>query len=70
MYPELFDKLIEHLRRLPGIGKKSAERFAFFLLDQDEEYLEEFGNTLYDLKDKIEDKLIDLFGKKTVEIKE
>ena len=53
MYPELFDKLIEHLRRLPGLGEKSAERFAYFLLDQDEEYLEEFGNTLYDLKDKI-----------------
>ncbi len=31
-YPEPIAKLIEELRRLPGLGPKSAQRVAFFLL--------------------------------------
>ena len=32
MYPELFNHLKEKLERLPGVGKKTAERYAFAIL--------------------------------------
>lgn len=32
MRPSAFDQLIDELSRLPGIGKRSAERIAFFLI--------------------------------------
>ncbi|MFH1826562.1 MAG: recombination mediator RecR [bacterium] len=32
MYAETLNKLIEELKRLPGIGPKSAQRLAFFIL--------------------------------------
>ena len=36
-YPEVFERAIEHLRRLPGIGAKSAERIASWLIARPEE---------------------------------
>src|SRR5690625_1776527 len=33
----LFDPLIRSLRRLPGVGPKSAQRMAFHLLERDRE---------------------------------
>lgn len=42
-YPDHLSKLIHVLRRLPGVGTKSAERFAFHLLTWPEEQLREFG---------------------------
>ena len=35
MYPKSFEKLIEAYKRLPGVGQKSAERYAFSTLDWD-----------------------------------
>ena len=35
MYPERLQALIGALKRLPGVGPKSAQRIAFHLLDQD-----------------------------------
>ena len=37
MYPKSFEKLIEAYRRLPGVGVKTAERYAFSTLDWDTE---------------------------------
>lgn len=34
MYSAVIDELIEKFERLPGIGHKSAERIAFYLLEQ------------------------------------
>lgn len=34
MYSAVIDELIESFERLPGIGHKSAERIAFYLLEQ------------------------------------
>jgi len=33
-YPDAIQRVIDHLSKLPGIGHKTAERFAFFLLGQ------------------------------------
>lgn len=49
-YPNHLLKLIAVLKKLPGIGNKSAERFAFHLLDWPEEKLEEMGKIIYHVK--------------------
>ncbi len=45
-YPEHLLKVIEHLKKLPGVGSKSAERFAFDLLTWDPHELKEIGQTI------------------------
>lgn len=37
MYSAVIDELIEKFERLPGIGRKSAERIAFYILEQMED---------------------------------
>lgn len=49
-YPAHLLKLIGVLKKLPGIGHKSAERFAFHLLDWPEDKLEEMGKVIYHVK--------------------
>ena len=46
-------KLIESLRRLPGIGIKSAERMAYQILDMKEEYITQFIDAMDGVKSKI-----------------
>ena len=41
MYPKKFEDLIAAFRHLPGVGIKTAERYAFTVLDWDQETLEE-----------------------------
>lgn len=47
------DKLIEHLKRLPGVGQKTAERMAYAFLNMEHDVLEEFGLTISKLRDNI-----------------
>lgn len=47
---EILDTLAKELRKLPGIGTKSAQRIAFFLIQQDEEYLQHFGSLFSNLR--------------------
>ena len=49
-YPEPMARLIDSLRRLPGIGSKSAQRIAFHLLKADSEETERLAGALRDLK--------------------
>ena len=42
----LLQRLIEQFRRLPGIGTKTAARLSFFVLNQSEENVKEFADTL------------------------
>ena len=44
-YPQPVQALILQLKRLPGIGAKSAERMAVWLLQQDPSAIEDFGNS-------------------------
>ncbi len=53
MYPLPIAKLIEEFLKLPGIGKRSAERLAFHILKQPIESAERFSNALIDAKKKI-----------------
>lgn len=44
---------IEELSKLPGIGKKTAQRLAIFLLKMDDDRLDNLLNSLKDLKTKL-----------------
>lgn len=53
-YPDHLLKLIEVLKRLPGVGNKSAERFAFHLLSWPSEHLRELGEVVSQAKEKLQ----------------
>jgi recombination protein RecR len=52
-YPEPIERLIEHLSRLPGIGKKTATRLAFFLLNSRQIYVSDLSRSIGEIKEKI-----------------
>jgi recombination protein RecR len=52
-YAEPLARLIDELKRLPGIGQKSAQRIAFHLERVPREDVERLSTALLDLKDKI-----------------
>ena len=52
-YPAALDELMEFLRTLPGVGKRSAERMALQFLSWDEGRLEAFASALGSLKKKV-----------------
>ncbi|MBP0980895.1 MAG: recombination protein RecR [Oscillospiraceae bacterium] len=39
-------KLVEQFARIPGIGRKSAQRYAYYVLSQPRQYAEEFADAL------------------------
>ncbi|MFN0064907.1 MAG: recombination mediator RecR [Chlamydiales bacterium] len=53
-YPTHLLKLIEVFKKLPGIGTKSAERFAFHILDWPQDKLNEMSSAVHLIKDKIQ----------------
>ena len=53
MYPKSLRELIESLKYLPGVGEKTAERYAFSLLNQDEEKIELLSQAILNSKSKI-----------------
>ena len=53
MYPDSLKQLIESFKYLPGIGEKSAERFAFSVLELDEEQVDMFSNSLKNVVNSI-----------------
>ena len=46
-------KLIEQFEKLPGIGKKSAQRLALYVLDLPKSEAEAFANAIIEAKEKI-----------------
>ena len=52
-YPFALQQLIASLKMLPGVGSKTAERFAFQLLTWQNEPLANFGDVIATLKAKI-----------------
>lgn len=47
------ERLADQFKKLPGIGKKSAYRIAYHILDYSEEQIREFSDALLDAKTKI-----------------
>lgn len=50
--PNNLQKVALFLQRLPGIGEKSANRLAFYMLRLPDEDLKDFAHNMADLKDK------------------
>jgi recombination protein RecR len=53
LYPNSFERLMQDFKKLPGIGDKSAERFAFTINNLKEEDVVAFSNDLIEFKKKI-----------------
>ena len=53
MYKDLLNDLIQALTILPGVGKKSAQRMALYLLDKNKEGAKIMALTLLDAVDEI-----------------
>ncbi len=51
--PEELLPLIAYLKKLPGVGTKTAERFAFELIKWDEAHLQDLGSHLQTIRAKI-----------------
>jgi recombination protein RecR len=52
-YPEPIQDLIDYLSRWPAVGPKTAERYVFYLLNQNMEYLQKLAQAIAELKEKI-----------------
>lgn len=52
-YPSTIQKLIECFRKIPGIGEKTAERYALSVLNLEQEVVEQFSKSIIDTKLKI-----------------
>ncbi|MEI8300810.1 MAG: recombination mediator RecR [Chlamydiota bacterium] len=52
-YPSSLTTLIEQLKKLPGVGRKTAERFAFKILEWSEKDQKQFASTLENLHHKL-----------------
>ncbi|NLF34742.1 MAG: recombination protein RecR [Clostridiales bacterium] len=49
-FPPAMERLVEQFARLPGVGKKSAQRLAFFILSLPEEEANAFSDAVRDAK--------------------
>jgi recombination protein RecR len=52
-YPEPLEHLIKEFQKLPSIGRKTAERLAFYLLAQPQEELEALSQAVIQVKERI-----------------
>lgn len=52
-YSEPVSKLIDEFKRLPGIGQKSAQRLAFYIMRRPQAEVENFVRSLLEVKEKI-----------------
>jgi recombination protein RecR len=51
--PAAVKELIEELKRLPGIGQKTAERLSFYLMRGEKERVENLARTIMNIKEKV-----------------
>ncbi|MGB7069821.1 MAG: recombination mediator RecR [Pyrinomonadaceae bacterium] len=52
-YSEPVARLIDEFKRLPGIGQKSAQRMAFYILRRPQAEVDNLANVLREVKEKI-----------------
>ena len=52
-FPPALEQMVEQFARLPGIGKKTAQRLAFFILSLPEQEVEAFAQALVTAKQTI-----------------
>ena len=55
VYPKSATTLIEQLSKLPGVGRKTAQRLAFFILKSDSEEIRHLSEAIVNIKRKIDE---------------
>ena len=53
LYPEVLSNAISSFKKLPGIGEKSAERYALSILELSEEDIDIFVNNIKECKNRL-----------------
>ena len=53
LYSRQISRLIEEFSRLPGIGSKSAQRLAFYIINQPEDQVTRFAQTLVEARENV-----------------
>ena len=51
MYPKIIENLIERLIKLPGIGRRSAERIVYWMLAQESQDVKALADSIQQLKE-------------------
>lgn len=51
MYPNIFEKIVALFEKLPGVGNKTAQRYAFALLEKDSDEINSIISTLLGIKE-------------------
>jgi recombination protein RecR len=67
MYEGVVQELIDELGRLPGVGPKSAQRIAFYLLQSDDDQAQKLAQVLNEVKERV--RFCEVCGNVTEEIK-
>ncbi len=52
-YIPIFSKLVEEFEKLPGVGSKSAQKMAYYIIAADKSVAKTFADTLIEAKQKI-----------------
>lgn len=52
-FPPALEKLVEQFARLPGVGRKSAQRLAFYVLNLPEAEAKEFADAIVSAKEHV-----------------
>lgn len=52
-YIPIFSKLVEEFEKLPGVGSKSAQKMAYYIIAADKSVAKAFADTLIEAKQKI-----------------
>lgn len=53
LYSGYINRLIEELSALPGIGNKSAQRLAFYLVNQPADHVKRLADTIVEAREKV-----------------
>ena len=52
-FDEPIERLIEYFRQLPSVDKKTAQRYAFYIIENSREKAENFAKAIMEVKDKV-----------------
>lgn len=52
-FDEPIERLIEYFRQLPSVGKKTAQRYAFYIIENSKEKADNFAKAIMEVKEKV-----------------